>query len=234
MGRYSPRVEFDHSVIITSEEMVETFQVEDEERWKRLLFVATTTTDGLYDSDQGIHQHILRALGFQGEYISYSSSRSGGRKRLKSQGHNWASAARVFRAVRRSSSVKLLHWTYTAFKNQLRQALPPNHHPNPHLTHARGIFMDKQRMILLVYEPREYRGEICPWFGSSLNDFVRRFKAYRRLLVYGNQRKTHHCEKRTLRFGLCCWHRFLSSGNEQRDCPCGLEITHITTLYIRK
>jgi hypothetical protein len=215
---------------------------EDIARWERLLRIPNTSGSELYDADNGIRQCILRAFGFHDEYLSYSSSvRTRGRKRLKGEGHNWASVSRVWRAVRSADNVRLINWTFTTFPNQERlremhaEAAETAEPKSAYTTHARGVFIDKERRIFAVYEPLAYADEVSEWFGASLNDFAKRYKSYTRLLIYGNQIETSDCEKRSLRFGICCWVKFLASTRKlpRRSCSCGLKITQITTLYIR-
>jgi hypothetical protein len=212
--------------------MSEQTSPRDYKRWTRLLHVPNTTTSELYDADQGVRQCVLRVFGFHDEYLSYSSSKSTqGKARLKGEGHNWSSVSRVWRAVRTAQRVKLIHWTYDAFQNQLRMTMHNAITPNttdPCSTHARGVFIDKGRRLFVVYEPRAFDGVICQWFGSSLNDFAKAYKSYSHLIIYGNQTTTSDCEKRVIRFGVCCWEKFRSSERVSPTpvCRCSLCVTH--------
>lgn len=209
-------------------------------RWKELLLISDTTTDEIYDADQGVHQCVFRAFGFHDEYDRYSSSNSTQRKiHLKGEGHNWSSVSRVWRAVRRSEKVMLIHWNYDAFKNQLRlasQATSATNNLDAYSTHARGVFIDKRRRLFVVYEPRAFIGSISQWFDQSPNDFAKRYKSYTHLIVHGNQTTSSDCEKRVLRYVLCCFEKFRSSQRPSPAwrCRCGLEVTHTVPLYIRK
>jgi hypothetical protein len=202
-------------------------------RWQNLLLVPNTRSDELYDQDQGIKQHILRAFGFHDEYLSYSSNPSTmTRSRLKGEGHNWSSVSRVSKALRGVENIKLIHWNYSEFKNQSRQ----QEATGAFVTHARGIFVDRVRGMFIVYEPNTYRGQVNQWFGASLNDFAKQYKGFVCTLAYGCQDTTSDCEKRVIRFGRCCWEQFRVSelATPATSCPCGLHLTCVKPLYIRK
>lgn len=206
-------------------------------RWKRLLMVPDTSTNELYDVSEGMRPCILRSLGFHDEYLSYTSSPSTRyKKRLNGEGKNRSSVSRIWGATGRQQSIKLLFWTFASFRIQQRIAdSDGNASSGAFATHAGGVFVDISRALLLVYEPIAYKQQHSQWYGDCLNDYARLFKSYTRLPVYGNQQWTTDCEKRTLRFDLCCWEKFLESPRERpsRHCSCGLQITHTTELYIR-
>jgi hypothetical protein len=101
--------------------------------------------------------------------------------------------------------------------------------------HARGVFFYRPRKIFVNYESRTYEYQQSQWFGNPVNTFAKNYKSCKQLLIFGNQRDTDDCEKRVIRFGICCWNKFKLEYDEgiRFVCGCGLQITHIEECILR-
>lgn len=205
---------------------------------KRLLN-AYKNDDDLYDECNGVRQDILRSIGFYDSYVTFQSRSNKRRRSAPNAAPNWVTSAKAFRDLKARDVVRALSWTWM-------RGLPQDRY---NVTHARGIFVIRHLKLVVTYDPRRLLPEDFDkatkrQFNPAHNDFVRRFPStYRHVTVYGNQVKTWDCEKRVLRFGMCCLQRLATTLATQPFGPthikcgakdCRLSITGICRYYVRK
>ena len=159
------------------------------------LLRAHKNDDALYDKDNGIRQEILRSIGFHDAYLTYHKSQ----RRHEWGPENWVSAQEAYNSMIVQGTSKLLHWTWV-------RGTPKTRGNN---THARGLFVDTDQKVVITYEPRycspdDYANARVRYYNKAHTEFLNKFRGYKFLTVCGNQQKTWDCEKRVLRFGMCC------------------------------
>lgn len=172
---------------------------------RRLLAVFLGEAEGdveeLYDEYNGLRCQFLERIGFYGNYLTKGSHKKNVARRWHAQvPRTWKTSASVFQDVKSFREAKILHWNFCEFARQERIM-------SGYRCHARGVFVCKTARVVVVYEPRRWSGQVNPSFGPSMDDFVVRFGALAKVLIYGNQGEGNDCEKRVVRFGLCCWNR---------------------------
>jgi hypothetical protein len=194
------------------------------------LLRAYNKDDDLYDSHNGIKQQVFRMLGFYESYLTYHSTQ----RQHCWQPPNWVDANEAFRSMSKTDTSMVVFWTW-------QRKLP---HERSENTHARGVFIDRVRKLVINYEPRIYNPSDHEnakrrHFNKAHMQFLNKFgNSYRFLTVFGNQEKTWDCEKRVLQFGRCCF-KFVLDMVE--TCPghttgdaCRLRITAVFKFYRRK
>jgi hypothetical protein len=114
--------------------------VVDEEIAKMIR--ASKGDDDLYDPDNGIRRDVLRQYRFLDCYLTFHSAH----KQDCPKAQNWITAAQSYRQMVAEQIDMVIFWTW-------EKKLPCFRGVD---THARGVFVDKERKVVITYEPRGF------------------------------------------------------------------------------
>jgi hypothetical protein len=196
----------------------------------------TSKDRALYDKWNGIRRNAMIAIGFYPSYLTYHA----GQKPHKLHAPNWVSARTVFRENMRDNKSgiwRIVHWTFWPGLPSVR----------PNLTHARGFFVDREKKLVIIYEPRKLEAKDLEkaqhrMYNKAHSEFCKYFGAkYRFVTVFGSQVRSWDCEKRVLRFGFCCLKEVIGvvnhHGLQEIKCEnkkCWLKVSAILPFYKRR